>query len=65
MEIFVRCTLDENQLSKAKDIYNYSDDELIEMMEKCLNEDVFETLDDNRELFSEIKFSIKQPLYEN
>lgn len=63
MEIFVRCTLDENQLSKAKDIYNYSDDELIEMMEKCLNEDVFETLDDNRELFSEIKFSINEPLF--
>ena len=63
MEIFVRCTLDENQLSKARDIYNYSDDELIEMMEKCLNEDVFETLDDNRELFSEIKFSINEPLF--
>ena len=63
MEIFVRCKLDENQLSKAKDIYNYSDDELIEMMEKCLNEDVFETLDDNRELFSEIKFSINEPLF--
>lgn len=63
MEIFVRCTLDENQLSKAKDIYNYSDDELIEMMEKCLNEDVFETLDDNRELFSEIAFSINEPLF--
>ena len=63
MEIFVRCKLDENQLSKAKDIYNYSDDELIEMMEKCLNEDVFETLDDNRELFSEVKFSINEPLF--
>lgn len=63
MEIFVRCKLDENQLSKAKDIYNYSDDELIEMMEKCLNEDVFETLDDNRELFSEIAFSINEPLF--
>lgn len=63
MEIFVRCTLDENQLAKAKDIYNYSDDELIEMMEKCLSEDIFETLDDNRELFSEIAFSINEPLF--
>lgn len=63
MEIFVRCKLDENQLSKARDIYNYSDDELIEMMEKCLSEDIFETLDDNRELFSEVKFSINEPLF--
>ena len=65
MEIFVRCTIDEDLLQEGLKKLNCDESEFIQKVSNMLSDDVIETLDDIKELFSEIKFSINQPLYEN
>lgn len=62
MEIFVKCTLDEDLLQEGLKNLNCDESEFIQKVYNMLSDDVIETLDDNRELFSEIKFSINKPL---
>ena len=63
MEIFVRCTISEDLLQQALKQLNCDESDFIQKVSKMLSENVIETLDDNQELFSEIAWSINQPLY--
>ena len=63
MEIFIRCTIDEDLLQQGLKQLNCDESEFIQKISKMLSKDVIETLDDNQELFSEIAWSINQPLY--
>lgn len=63
MEIFVRCTISEELLQEGLKKLNCEEWEFIEKVSHMLSDDVIETLDDNRELFSEINFSINEPLF--
>ena len=63
MEIFVRCTIDEDLLQAGLKKLNCEEWEFIEKVSHMLSDDVIETLDDNKELFSEIAFAINEPLF--
>ena len=63
MEIFVRCTIDEDLLQEGLKKLNCEEGEFIQKVYNMLSDDAIETLDDNKELFSEIKFSINEPLF--
>ena len=63
MEIFVRCTISEDLLQEGLKKLNCDESDFIQKVYNMLSDDVIETLDDNRELFSEIKFSINEPLF--
>ena len=64
MEIFIRCTVDEDLLQEELKKINCNESDFIQKISKLLSENVIETLDDNQEIFSEIAWSINQPLYE-
>ena len=63
MEIFVRCTISEELLQEGLKKLNCDESEFIQQVYNMLSEDAIETLDDNRESFSEIAFSINEPLF--
>ena len=63
MEIFVRCTINEELLQEGLKKLNCEEGEFIQKVYNMLSDDAIETLDDNRELFSEIAFSINEPLF--
>lgn len=63
MEIFVRCTIDEDLLQQGLKQLKCDESDFIQEFSKMLSDNVIETLDDNQELFSEIAWSINEPLY--
>ena len=62
MEIFIRCTINEEQLQEGLKQLNCTEQEFIDKVGSMLNESVVETLEDNEEIFSEIAWSINSPL---
>ena len=63
MEIFVRCTIDEDLLQPALKELNWDESDFIQETSKRLNKNITETLDKYQELFSEVAWSINQPLF--
>lgn len=63
MEIFVRCTIDEDLLQEGLKKLGCDENDFIQKVYNMLSDDVIETLDDNKELFSEIAFAINEPLF--
>lgn len=63
MEIYVKCTIDEETLKKILTSLNCPEEFFENTVKTMLTEEpIFEVLDDNQELFSEIKWSINEPL---
>lgn len=62
MEIFIRCTIDEETLQDGLKQLNCTEEQFQKKVEEMLKEDAIETLEDNRELFCEIEFSINKAL---
>ena len=63
MEIFVRCTIDEEKLKMAIDRLGCTEGDLVNRVRGLLNSGTLETLCDNEELFSQVLFSINKPLF--
>ena len=59
----MRCTISEELLQEGLKKLNWDESDFIQKVYNMLSEDVIETLDDNKELFSEIAFSINEPLF--
>lgn len=63
MEIFVRCTIDEETFQNCLADLNCSEEEFENKVKTMLTEEpIFEVLDDNQHLFSEVNWSINKPL---
>lgn len=63
MEIFIRCTIDEETLKKCLADLNCSEDFFEKKVKTMLEEEpIFEVLDDNQHLFCEVEWSINSPL---
>lgn len=63
MKIYVKCTIDEETFEKCLKELNCPEEVFENKVKTMLTEEpIFEVLDDNQELFSEIKWSINEPL---
>jgi hypothetical protein len=63
MEIYVKCTIDKETFEKCLKELNCPEEVFENTVKTMLTEEpIFEVLDDNQELFSEIKWSINEPL---
>ncbi len=62
MEIFIRCTIDEETFEKMLKENNLTEEEAVERMSDLLREDALSTLEDNQELFCQIDWAINEPL---
>ena len=62
MEIIVKCEISEERI---KDIILHNENDLKteqyikDIIKKCLEENIFETLEDNEEIFTNISYEIK------
>lgn len=63
MEIFIRCTISEEGLGKAYEELGFTEEELTQRLEENFKEDIFATLKDSQDIFSEVEWSINKPLF--
>ena len=63
MEIFIRCTISEEELDKAYEELGFTEEDLTQRLEENFKEDIFATLEDSQDIFSEVAWSINKPLF--
>lgn len=63
MEIFIRCTISEEELGKVYEELGFTEEDLTQRLEENFKEDIFSTLEDNQDIFSEVAWSINEPLF--
>ena len=63
MEIFIRCTISEEKLGKAYEELGFTEEDLTQRLEENFKEDIFSTLEDSQDIFSEVAWSINEPLF--
>ena len=63
MEIFIRCTISEKGLGKAYEELGLTEEDLTQRLEENFKEDIFATLEDSQDIFSEVEWSINKPLF--
>lgn len=63
MEIFIRCAISEEELGKAYEELGFTEEDLTQRLEENFKEDIFATLEDSQDIFSEVEWSINKPLF--
>lgn len=63
MEIFIRCTISEEKLGKVYEELGFTEEDLTQRLEENFKEDIFATLEDSQDIFSEVEWSINKPLF--
>lgn len=58
MEIIVKCKINETELQNGLQALNITKQEFARRLTECFKIDIFETLEDNQELFETVSYQV-------